>query len=38
MEFGYSSTTPVGGPERAFNHMKVLLSFIERRIDVDFGV
>lgn len=38
LEFGYSGTTPVGGPERAFNHMKVLLSFIGRRIGVDFGV
>jgi len=38
LDVGYSGTTPIGVPERIYNHMKSLLSFIGRRINVDFGV
>jgi len=36
IDVGYSGRTPIGVPERAFNHMKAILSFIGRRLNVNF--
>lgn len=36
LDAGYSGATPLGTPERAMNHMKILLLFIGKRIGVDF--
>ena len=33
---GYSGRTPIGAPERIMNHLRAILSFVGRRLNVDF--
>lgn len=38
IDVGYSGKIPLGAPERIVNHMKAILQYVGRRLNVDFGV
>ncbi len=38
VDMGYSGRMPIGTPERAMNHLNAILSFLGRRLNVNFNL